>query len=171
MVALQLLRQRDELFDGLDERSHGGQLRPDVHLQPLDYEVRELGGRRIRRRGKCQGDAKLVLALARRDLGVRPGIHIRVDPDRHRRLAAELAGHMIDAGQLGLALHMKREDARLDASRMSASVLPTPAKTLRLTCAPAACTRRNSPPLTTSNAAPKFASRRSNARFEFALSA
>jgi hypothetical protein len=110
VVSLQLLRERNELLYRLDKRPHLGQLRPDVHLQALDFQVRKLRRRRIRRRGELKGNSKLVVALARGDLGVRLCVHIRVDPDRDRRLPAELAGHMIDPGEFGLALDMKRKD-------------------------------------------------------------
>ena len=61
-----------------------------------------------------QRNAELVLALAGGDLGVGLRVDVGVHADAHRRLAAELAGHVVDAGQLGLALGMQRENPRLE---------------------------------------------------------
>jgi hypothetical protein len=57
------------------------------------------------------------------------------------------------------------------ASLISASVLATPAKTLCLTLAPAAITRRISPALAKSKAEPRFAKCLSTARLPLALTA
>jgi len=58
-----------------------------------------------------------------------------------------------------------------DARRISASDLPTPAKTLAPAFPPQRPTARSSPPLTRSKAAPRFAKCRRMARLELAFMA
>jgi len=81
-----------------------------VHLHSLDLQVRQAGGGLVGGGGVTQRDAELVVALAGRDLRVRVGVDVGVDPDRHGGLHAELARDMVDARQLRLALNMERED-------------------------------------------------------------
>jgi hypothetical protein len=68
---------------------------------------------------------------------------------------------MVDPDELGLALDVEGEDPRLEGEADLG---------VGLADAPAACTRRSSPPLTKSNAEPRLAKCLTTAKFEFALS-
>ena len=46
-------------------------------------------------------DAELVLLQPGGDVGVRGGVHVRVDAQRHGGTLAHLAGNLVDAPQLG----------------------------------------------------------------------
>jgi hypothetical protein len=139
-----------------------------VHLHALHLEVRVPGGLGVGGGGGLQRDAELVLALAGGDLGVGLGVDVGVDPDRDWRLPAQLAGDVVDAGQLGLALDMEPVDPRLEAVPDLRLGL-APANTLAPGWPPAATTRRSSPPLTRSKPAPRLAKWRRIARFELAF--
>jgi hypothetical protein len=85
-------------------------------------------------------------------------------------LHAELAGDVVDARELGLALDVEAVRSPCSsASLISASVLPTPANTLRAHAAAGGEDALISPPLTRSKAAPRFAKWRRTARLEFAF--
>jgi len=128
------------------------------------------GGGFVGGRGVFQRNAKLVFALAGGDLGVGLGIHVGIDADGDRGLAAQLAGHVVDAGQLGFAFDMKAKNARFQGELdLRLGSLPTPAKTLRL--APGA-RRQHAPKFaaaTRSKAAPRLEKCRRTARFELAF--
>ena len=145
-------------------------LRADVHvdadhrdrLQPL----RPLGqGQRA-----VDVHAELRLLLARRDVPVRLGVDVRVDPQGHRRdlTPSSPATRAMASSSASLSTLNIRTPAFSPAA-ISSSVLPTPAKTVRPGSPPATSTRYSSPPETTSNPLPCSAITRRIDRFEFAL--
>ena len=76
-------------------------------------------------------DAELVRACARGDIGVRAGVHVRVDPHRHGRALPTCPATSASACSLARRFDVERAYARLQAFRHLARVLPTPAKTMR----------------------------------------
>jgi hypothetical protein len=85
-----------------------------VDVQPGEADVLELLGRLEDPLRPDQVDAELRLLLARADVGVGLGIHVRVHPQRDRRLAADLAGDPVDVRELLLALDVEEQDALLE---------------------------------------------------------
>jgi hypothetical protein len=167
---LQVGGERRELLERLDKRRHLGDLRADVRLDALDLDVRVLRGRLVGGRGLLERDAELVAARPRRDLRVGVRVDVGIDPDRDRRLHAQLAGDVVDPRELGLALDVEREDARLQGQADLGVGLADARKDALLDARPRRQHAPHLPPLTKSKAEPRLAKCLTTARLEFALS-
>ena len=66
----------------------------------------------IQRRRVLDGDAELVLAQAGGDVGVRPGVHIRIDAQGDRGAKLKLARNMVNQLQFGDRLHVETANTR-----------------------------------------------------------
>ena len=113
ILRLQLGGERRDFGHGLGKRPDLGELRTDVHLHAAQLDVGVFRRGFVGGGGELERDAKFVVALARRDLGVRVGVDIGVDPDRDGRLHPEFARDVVDAGELGFALDVERENPAL----------------------------------------------------------
>ena len=139
---------------------------------PTGRSAGHVGGLGVEPLGLGQGDAELVLGLAGGDLGVAAGLDVGIDPDGDGGARAQPLG---DRGRPGRS---SGSDSTLisatpvsSAKAISASVLPTPEKTMRSGGTPAASARRISPSETMSAPAPSSARVRSTARLELAFTA
>jgi len=134
----QLVRQRQHFFCCRDERAGLGKLRTDVAIHAGDTQIRH--GCRFAIECQCfgVGHAEFVLLESGGDVGMRPGIHVRVHAQTDRGDPAHTARHLVQSVQfrrgfdveaknpgiqrlphLGLALSHPREHhlARLAARR------------------------------------------------------
>ncbi len=85
-----------------------------MHLHAAEFDIWILRRGLVGGGGELQRNTKLVVALTGRDLRVRVRIDVGIDANGDRRLYAELAGDVVDARQLGLALDVERENAALE---------------------------------------------------------
>ena len=69
-----------------------------------DLQAGQAGGLGIDLGGAGDGDAELVFLLARRDLFMRLGVHVRVDADGDRGGHAKAGGHLGQGPQFGFAI-------------------------------------------------------------------
>ena len=121
--------------------------------------------------GVGPGNAEFVPGAAGGDLGVRRGIHVRIDPQRDAGGAAD-AGREADSMSSSSALStLIWPMSSASARRRSRSDLPTPENTMCAGGMPAARARRSSPSLTTSAPAPSAANKRRTARWSLAFMA
>ena len=115
--AHELAVEPDHALEGRAVGREVGHLRPDVDRQPLEREARQLDGAFDRRARVSQVDAELVLRLAGRNAVVGARVHVRVEPQRHRRAQPLVAR---DPGQrlhLGQRLDVELKDAGLEPER------------------------------------------------------
>ena len=100
--------------EGVAERLQVGDLAADVHVDAGHGDARQIAGRGVELACLAVGNAELVLRLAGGDLGVRPGVDVRVDAQRDARRLAEAGGNLAQRAQLRLALDVEAEDALLE---------------------------------------------------------
>ena len=84
-----LVGQVEDAVECREEGLDFGDLRADMAVDAFDAQVGQLPGLPIGRQRAVVGDAELVVAQAGRDIGVRAGIDIGVDPQRDRGRQAE----------------------------------------------------------------------------------
>ena len=111
---LQLLHDRDQFSECLDERFGFEDLRSDVRLDAADLQVRQFGRFRVDTEDAVDADAELVVALARRNVFVRLRIHVGIHAQGHRGFLAHGAGHLVDELQLHLGFDVEGIDALLE---------------------------------------------------------
>ena len=92
--------QRQQAVEGIEEGRQAGQLRTDVAVDADHVQVRQLGSTGVDRLGVVDIDAELVLFQTGGNIWMGTGIHVRIDPQRHRRLHAQLGGNLLQALQL-----------------------------------------------------------------------
>src|SRR5690606_37009408 len=81
-------------------------------LQAAQLQVRAVAGHASVDVGDVfEIDPELVLALAGGDLGVGLGVDVRIDAHGDRRLAAQLAGDLVDVAKFGFGLGIQAVDA------------------------------------------------------------
>ncbi len=80
---------------------------------PADGDAWQLAGLGVKLARLAVGNAELVLRLAGGDLGVRLGVDVGIDAQRHVRGVPEAFGDLAQRAQLGLALDVEAEDALL----------------------------------------------------------
>ena len=134
-------------------------------------------GRWARRRARSKiscarpmSTPNLFCLQARRDVGMRPRVDVRVHAQRDAR------DHAPAARAIASICSISRWDSALKArilaatpAAISSSVLPTPEKTIRSAGIPHSGAARSSPPETTSAPDPSLARRPSRARLELAF--
>ena len=103
--------QRGHLAHRFLERAGLGELRPDVHLDPAQAQVRQAGGAVVGVGHAVEVDPELVLRLAGRDVLVGLGVDVRVHPQGDRGGLAEAAGHGVDGLQFRLRFGVEAMDA------------------------------------------------------------
>ena len=69
-------------------------------------------------------DAELALAQSGRDVRMRLGVHVRIDPQGHARRSPQFRGDLADAAQLLIRLHVEHEDVGLEGVRDLLAGLP-----------------------------------------------
>jgi hypothetical protein len=109
-VGAQHLHEFGQQPEGGFQRPQIGDLAADMHVDAGDLDARQLCRAGIDRAGAGQRDAELVLGLAGRDLGVRPGIDVGIDPNRDPRRPAGLAGEPRQQFELRLGFDVDAED-------------------------------------------------------------
>ena len=113
-LAAQAAHQARHLLEGLGHGRKVGDLAADVagHAHGLQPgAVRRHG---VEPLGLGEGDAELVLRLARGDLGVTAGRHVRIDPEGDGRALAQAFGDPGDSGHFRLGLDIDLADAGLE---------------------------------------------------------
>ena len=81
------------------------------------FQRRQLQGLAVQRRCIRNRHAELVAAQASRNIRMRPGIHIGIHPQRHRRDHARRRGKFRQTPQLGGRFHIKTADADRERAR------------------------------------------------------
>ena len=109
--APQLRVEGGHALEGRPEGRQPHELRTDVHRQALQVDARHLHGLPGQLARQVEVDPELVLGLARGDLFVGLGVHVRVDPQRDRRLAAAVGGDTVERCELGRGLDVELQDA------------------------------------------------------------
>ncbi len=107
VLLTKLGRQRDQFFYRLLKRLDLGDLGTDMHLHAAQPQVLHLAGALVNPFHLFKCDAEFILVRAGRDLGVRMGVDIRVNPHGDRRFDFLKPGDTVDALQLGFALHVE----------------------------------------------------------------
>ena len=79
-----------------------------MHLQTAQPQMLHLAGARIDALDLFVSDAELVFVGARRDLGVRAGVHVGIDPHGHGSDFLQAGGHAVDPFELGFTLDIER---------------------------------------------------------------
>src|SRR5690606_21193501 len=77
--------QAQQSVQRVEERRQGGQLRADMAVDANHLEIAQLIGARVNRFGVSDGDAELVFLEAGGNVRMSPRVHVRVDPQGHRR--------------------------------------------------------------------------------------
>ena len=80
-----LADERRDLLDCLRERPRLRDLRPDVHLEAADFDVRHFRRGFVNVADTIERDPEFVLAPSRRDILVRVGFNIGIDAQSNRR--------------------------------------------------------------------------------------
>ena len=114
-VAAQDLHEVGEQGESVVERREVGNLRADVHVDPVDGETGQCAGAGEHFAGARDRHAELVLRLAGRDLGVGPGVDVRVDADGDRGDRAARRGDGRKRFELRFGLHVEAEDLFVEA--------------------------------------------------------
>ncbi len=113
-VGAQRAHEIGEQREGVVERLQIGDLAADVHVDAGDAQALQLAGVRIDLARAADRNAELVLRLAGRDLGVGPGIDVRIDAHRDARGAPFRGRDAREQFQLGLGLHVDAQNAGVD---------------------------------------------------------
>ena len=100
-LGFQLVHQGQHPVQCRQERRALGDLRADVAVDAMDLQVGQGGRPTIGCQRLTVRDAELVFLQPGGNVGVRGGVHVRVDAQRHRCALAHLAGNLVDALQLG----------------------------------------------------------------------
>ena len=83
-VGPQRLHELGQQREGVVERLKIGDLRADMHIDPVDAEARQGAGVGVDGAGARDRHAELVLRLAGRNLGVGAGVDVGIDADGDR---------------------------------------------------------------------------------------
>ena len=98
------------LAQGLDKGLDLGELGADVAAHAQDLDILHVPGPLILVQGRVHRDAELVLGQAGGDVGVGPGIHVRVDAQGHRRPGCHAGGHLLQPVQFLGRFHVEHQD-------------------------------------------------------------
>ena len=109
-LGFQLIHQGQHPIQRRQERRALGDLRADVAVDAVDLQVGQGGRLTIGCQRLTVRDAELVFLQPGGNVGVRGGVHVRVDAQRHGGTLAHLAGNLVDALQLGQRLHVEAGD-------------------------------------------------------------
>ena len=85
-----------------------------MHLYAAQLDVGIFRSGLVGGGGKLERDAEFIVTLAGSNFRVGVGVDVGVDADGDGRFHAHFAGHVVDAGELGLALNVKGENAALE---------------------------------------------------------
>lgn len=81
-----------------------------MHLHPAHDEMRIVCHSLVGRGRLCERNSELVCGLAGGDLGVGVRVNVGIDADCNGGLHSKLSGDVVDAGHLGVALHVEGVD-------------------------------------------------------------
>ena len=110
----QPLDQLLQSLQGVHEGRHLGDLGADVAGHPHHLEMRQVPGPAIVLQGLLDVDAELVLLEPRGDVGMGPGIDVRIDPQGHPGLDLQAPGEAVDLLQFLGGLQVEQQDVRLE---------------------------------------------------------
>ena len=114
MLFLQPCGQGRHFPDGLHEGLCLGELGADVHLQPLQMDVRQCaGGHFIQGFDLFEIHPEFVLRLAGGDILVRARLHVGVDADGYRGREVHGGGNIVDRSHFRLGFHVEAVNALL----------------------------------------------------------
>ena len=112
-IGAQRLHEFGQQPEGGFERHQIGDLAADMHVDAGDANARQFRGVGIDFAGACERHAELVLGLTGRDLGVRAGIDVGIDPNRDPRGAAGLGGEPRQQFELGFGFDVDAKKVRI----------------------------------------------------------
>ena len=110
---LNLLHQVQHALYRLQIRGGFGNLRADVQINAHHAQPRQAGGLPVGSQYLGVGNAELVACKACRNIGVRFGIHIRIDANAYGRGLAQFLRDGVECFQLGQAFHIEAANANL----------------------------------------------------------
>ncbi len=113
-VGAQREGQLGDLAVGRGEGLQRGELRADVDVDADDLDSGHAARGGVYRARAGDRHAELVLAAPGGDLVVGARVDVRVDAQRDRRAQAEPARHLVQRGELGLALDVDLPDPALE---------------------------------------------------------
>ncbi len=93
--------QHQDAVQRIEKGAGVGELRADMAVHALDGQVRQAGGVGVHLRGAGDINAEFIVAQAGGNIGVRFGVDIGIDANRHRRHHAHLGGHGVEPFQFG----------------------------------------------------------------------
>ena len=126
-VGAQRAHEVGQQREGVVERLQLGDLAADMHVDAVDPHARQLRRMGIDLAGAADRNAELVLRLAGRDLGVGPGVDVRIDAQRDGGAAALWRRRWRRAASSsGSDSTLTHRMSASTAAASSASVLPTP---------------------------------------------
>src|SRR5215469_736915 len=98
-IGFQFMDQRQHLFDGLNEGSAFGYLRPDVHLYASNLDVRERFRTLIDFWDAIDSNPEFVLRFARTDVFMGICRDVRIDADGNRCALIQRLGDLVNGAQ------------------------------------------------------------------------
>ena len=108
------IRQQRE---GIGKGRKLGDLAADMHVDAGNMQARQLRGMAIDLTRAADRDAELVFGFAGRDLGMGPGIDIRIDPDRNIDFARLAVSDLRQQFQFGLGFDIHAQNVFVDRER------------------------------------------------------
>src|SRR5207253_10640915 len=114
-VGFQFKNELAQTHESFFEGSHFGDLRPEMALHTDDINIRELlcASIKLSRFGKT--DTEFVLLHARRNVGMRAGIDIRIRADGNAGAHAGVLGDVVNQLQLGTRFDVEKENPGIES--------------------------------------------------------
>ena len=112
-LVTQAADQMQNALEGINERPGIGQLRADMTVDADDMQMWHAGGLAVVLQGRVDRDAELVLPQSGGYVGMRAGIHVRIDAQCHRSGQAAVPGHFIQPVELAFRFDIEAADADL----------------------------------------------------------